>query len=72
MPSLLIIWKLANTVGAAMVGMELNREMVSIFLVIKSFSILTPDYMWPDAGLGTAQSYGCRRKVTHSFLSSES
>ena len=21
-------------------------------------SILTPDYMWPDAGVGTAQSYG--------------
>ena len=39
--------------------MELNREDDSHFSGYKEdFSILTPDYMWPDAGSGTAQAYG--------------
>ena len=43
----------------AMVGMELNREDDSHFSGYKEdYSILTPDYMWPDAGSGTAQAYG--------------
>ena len=42
-----------------MAGMELNREDDSHFSGYKEdFSILTPDYMWPDAGSGTAQAYG--------------
>jgi TonB-linked SusC/RagA family outer membrane protein len=45
--------------GDAMVGMELNREDDIHFSGYKqSYAILTPDYMWPDAGSGTAQSYG--------------
>ena len=45
--------------GDVMVGMELNREDDSHFSGYKEdFSILTPDYMWPDAGSGTAQAYG--------------
>ena len=45
--------------GDVMVGMELNREDDSHFSGYKeNFSILTPDYMWPDAGSGTAQAYG--------------
>lgn len=43
----------------ALVGMELNRETSTWFSAYKSdFSVLNPDYMWPDAGVGTAQSYG--------------
>lgn len=45
--------------GDVMLGMELNREDDIHFSGYKeNFSILTPDYMWPDAGVGTAQSYG--------------
>lgn len=45
--------------GDAMVGMELNREDDIHFSGYKEdYSILTPDYMWPDAGSGTAQAYG--------------
>ena len=45
--------------GDVMAGMELNREDDSHFSGYKeNFSILTPDYMWPDAGSGTAQAYG--------------
>lgn len=45
--------------GDVMLGMELNREDDSHFSGYKEdFSILTPDYMWPDAGSGTAQAYG--------------
>ena len=45
--------------GDVMIGMELNREDDSHFSGYKEdFSILTPDYMWPDAGSGTAQAYG--------------
>ena len=40
-------------------GMELNRENSSWFSGYKTdFAVLNPDYMWPDAGVGTAQSYG--------------
>ena len=43
----------------AMVGMELNREDDSNFSGYKEdFIILNPNYMWPDAGTGTAQAYG--------------
>lgn len=45
--------------GDAMAGMELNREDDVHFSGYKEdFSILTPDFMWPDAGAGTAQAYG--------------
>lgn len=45
--------------GDAMAGMELNREDDSYFSSYKEdFAILNPDYMWPDAGSGTAQAYG--------------
>ena len=45
--------------GDVMIGMELNREDDSHFSGYKEdFSILTPDYIWPDAGSGTAQAYG--------------
>ncbi len=45
--------------GDVMAGMELNREDDIRFSGYKeNFSILTPDYMWPDAGSGTAQAYG--------------
>ena len=40
-------------------GIELNREDDQWFSGYKSdFTVLTPDYMWPDAGVGTALSYG--------------
>lgn len=43
----------------AMVGMELNREDDNYFSGRKEdYIILSPDYMWPDAGTGTAQAYG--------------
>jgi hypothetical protein len=43
----------------AMVGMEFNREDDTNFSAYKEgFVILTPDYMWPSAGVGTAQAYG--------------
>ena len=43
----------------AMVGMELNREDDTNFSGYKEdFIILNPNYMWPDAGTGTAQAYG--------------
>lgn len=45
--------------GDAMAGMELNRQNDTNFSAYKEdFIILNPDYMWPDAGTGTAQSYG--------------
>ncbi len=45
--------------GDAMAGVELNRDNSSWFSGYKeSFTILSPDYMWPDAGVGTAMSYG--------------
>ena len=43
----------------AMVGMELNREDDNSFSGRKEdYIILSPDYMWPDAGTGIAQAYG--------------
>lgn len=45
--------------GDAMAGVELNRQDDNNFSAYKEdFVILNPDYMWPDAGTGTAQSYG--------------
>lgn len=45
--------------GDAMAGVELNREDYVYFSGYKEeFNILNPDYMWPDAGSGTALSYG--------------
>ena len=43
----------------ALVGMELNRETANWFSGYKmNFSVLNPDFMWPDAGVGKAQAYG--------------
>ncbi|MDE5652539.1 MAG: SusC/RagA family TonB-linked outer membrane protein, partial [Muribaculaceae bacterium] len=43
----------------ALVGIELIREDSEWFSGYKEdFSILTPDYMWPNAGVGTAMAYG--------------
>lgn len=45
--------------GDAMAGVELNRQNDTNLSAYKEdFIILNPDYMWPDAGTGTAQSYG--------------
>ena len=45
--------------GDVMAGMELNREDDEWFSGYKEdFSILNPDFMWPDAGVGTALAYG--------------
>ena len=45
--------------GDVMAGIELNREDDEWFSGYKEdFTILNPDFMWPDAGVGTAQSYG--------------
>ena len=43
----------------ALVGMELNRETNNWFSGYKmDFSVLDPDFMWPNAGVGQAQAYG--------------
>lgn len=43
----------------ALAGMELNRETAWWFSGVKyDFSVLNPDFMWPDAGAGKAQAYG--------------
>ena len=43
----------------ALAGMELIREDSEWFSGYKEdFSILNPDYMWPNAGTGTAMAYG--------------
>lgn len=45
--------------GDAMIGIELNRENDVWFSGYKEdYTILSPDYMWPSAGTGTAQAYG--------------
>lgn len=45
--------------GDAMVGMELNRENSNYFSGKKEdYIMLNPDYMWPDAGTGTAMAFG--------------
>ncbi len=42
-----------------LLGTELNRQIDEWFSGYKEdFIILKPTYMWPDAGVGTAQSYG--------------
>ena len=42
-----------------MAGMELNRQDDIYFSGYKEgFSILNPDYMWPDAGTANPQAYG--------------
>ncbi len=42
-----------------MAGTELNRQDDSYFSGYKEgFSILNPDYMWPDAGTANPQAYG--------------
>lgn len=42
-----------------MLGVELNRETSEYFSGYKEdFIVLTPNYMWPDAGVGEAQAYG--------------
>jgi TonB-linked SusC/RagA family outer membrane protein len=43
----------------ALAGMELIRESSNYFSGYKTdFAVLNTDYMWPDAGVGTAQAYG--------------
>lgn len=43
----------------ALAGIELIRETANWFSGYKmDFSVLNPDYMWPDAGVGQAQAYG--------------
>ena len=50
--------------GDAMVGVELNNEDNTWFSGYKEdFNILSTDYMWPDAGVGTAQAYGWFFKI---------
>ena len=45
--------------GDAMLGVEFNRQDDKWFSGYKEdFMILNPDYMWPNAGVGTALSYG--------------
>ncbi len=45
--------------GDAMLGVELNRDSSVWFSGYKEdYTILTPDYMWPDAGSGEALAYG--------------
>lgn len=45
--------------GDVMAGMELNREDDCNFSGYREdFAILNPDYMWPNAGVGTALAYG--------------
>lgn len=42
-----------------MAGVELNRDNYTWFSGYKeNFSILNPDFMWPDAGSGEAMAYG--------------
>lgn len=45
--------------GDVLAGMELNHDTSTWFSGYKEdFTILNPDFMWPDAGVGTAQAYG--------------
>ena len=42
-----------------MAGIELNREDDTNFSGKKfDYAVLTPDYMWPNAGVGEAEAYG--------------
>ena len=43
----------------ALVGMELNRQDNEYFSGKRyEYAVLTPDYMWPDAGSGRQQAFG--------------
>ena len=43
----------------ALVGMELNRQDDTWFAGKRyDYSVLTPDYMWPSAGVGEQQAFG--------------
>ena len=43
----------------ALVGMELNRQDDTSFAGKRyDYSVLTPDYMWPSAGVGEQQAFG--------------
>ena len=45
--------------GDAMIGVELNREDDKNFSgKTYDFAVLTPDYMWPNAGVGETEVYG--------------
>ncbi len=45
--------------GDAMIGMELNRDDDKWFSGKKyDYAVLTPDYMWPNSGVGEAEAYG--------------
>lgn len=45
--------------GDVLVGMELNREDDINFSGKKyDYAVLTPDYMWPNAGVGESEAYG--------------
>ena len=42
-----------------LIGTELNRQIDEYFSGYKEdYMVLNPNYMWPDAGVGTAQAYG--------------
>lgn len=43
----------------AMIGMELNRQNDTWFSGKRyDYAVLTPDYMWPSAGVGETEAYG--------------
>jgi len=43
----------------AMLGMELNRQDDTWFAGKRyDYAVLTPDYMWPSAGVGESEAYG--------------
>ncbi len=45
--------------GDALLGMELNRQDNTFFSGKRyGFAVLTPDYMWPNAGVGEQQAFG--------------
>ena len=45
--------------GDVLAGVELNHDNSTWFSGYKEeFTFLNPDFMWPDAGVGTAQAYG--------------
>ena len=45
--------------GDVLAGVELNHDTSTWFSGYKEdFTILSPDFMWPDAGVGEAQAYG--------------
>lgn len=51
--------------GDVMAGVELNREDDVWFSGKKyDYALLTPDYMWPNAGVGEAEAYGLSEGFT--------